>query len=280
MNTYAKGLSAYANINPMKLCIKNGSKICVLSLAVGDQFRYTVRYGIQTRIEYCNKHKYDYIEDESVVDWSRPLQWAKILLILKYLPEYDYVVWIDADTLIMNPEVRLEERIDRLLGPEKEVMYTTGHSWVNNGIIFVKNTQFMREYFQEVYNHTDQVCREQGSMDYLWRENWKNCREKVVVVENQREFNSFWDNYEWGDFIIHFPGCGEPNRPERCLERMMRMYCPIRMVEDDEKTLEYRLNWLRKNHAKKAIGYRVYVPLFRAEISTDVLSDIKNTENL
>jgi hypothetical protein len=59
--------------------------------------------------DYCQKHGYDFIEDDSKTDMTRHLAWSKIPAILEYLPKYDYLVWMDADTLIMNPEKRLEE---------------------------------------------------------------------------------------------------------------------------------------------------------------------------
>jgi hypothetical protein len=222
-------------------------KIAVCSFVIGDKYKDIVKYGIQTRINYCKKHNYDYIDDQSVYDRSRKIEWSKILIVQKYLSQYDFLVWIDADTFIMNEDITLESLIEKYLEGDnpKDFMYTVGHQWVNNGVMFVRNTAFMGDFFTEVYNHTDQICSEQGSLDYLYRTNWKSCQMKIVVVQNQKEFNSFWDNYSYGDFIIHFPGCNEPNRPENSLQRMMNMFCPIRMLEDTDHTYKFRMEWLK-----------------------------------
>ena len=163
-------------------------KIAVCSFVIGDKYKDIVKYGIQTRINYCRKHGYDYIDDESVYDPSREIEWSKILIIQKYLARYDFLVWVDADTFIMNNEIRLEDLLDRLLG-SADLMYVAAHGWVNNGVFFVRNTPLMHAYFKEVYNHTGEICREQGAMDLLYRINWENCQSKIVIVRNQKEFN-------------------------------------------------------------------------------------------
>jgi len=252
-------------------------KIGVCSFVIGQQYKDIVKYGIQTRINYCKKYNYDFIDDENVYDPSREIEWSKIRIIQKYLASYDFLVWIDADTFIMNDEIRLEDLIERLLG-DKDLMYVAAHGWVNNGIFFVRNTPLMHEYFREVYNHTGQICREQGAMDFLWRINWMNCQNKMLIVRNQKEFNSFWDNYSWGDFIIHFPGCNEPNRPEECLRRMMIMFCPIKMEEDTDNTYNYRMEWL-KNKAPvdlSKVHGRGYVPILVHGKPVYILEDIVN----
>jgi hypothetical protein len=239
-------------------------KIAVCSFVIGDKYKEVVKYGIQTRKDYCKKHNYDYIDDESVYDSSREVEWSKILIIQKYINQYDFIVWIDADTFIMNEDITLESLIKMYLeGENKDLMYTVGHNWVNNGIMFIRNTPFMKEFFTEVYKHTDQICREQGSIDYLYRMNWKGCQSKIVVVKNQKEFNSFWDNYSWGDFIIHFPGCNVQGRQENALERMMNMFCPIRMDEDTDDSYNFRMNWLKTRCVDDLFRFRGkgYLPL-------------------
>jgi hypothetical protein len=255
-------------------------KIGVCSFVIGDKYKNIVKYGIQTRVNYCKKYGYTYIDDDTIYDTSREIEWSKILVISKYLSSYDFLVWIDADTFIMNDEIRLEELIDRLL-ENKDLMYVAAHEWVNNGIFFVRNTTLMHEYFKETYKNTSHICREQGAMDYLWRINWNGCREKMVIVQNQKEFNSFWNNYSWGDFIIHFPGCNEPNRPEDCLERMMNMFCPIKMDEDTDETYNQRIEWLqtRAYSDLSRVKGQSYVPLLVQEKPTDILGDIMNLIN-
>lgn len=253
-------------------------KIAICSFVIGDRYKDIVKYGIKIRKSYCEKYNYDYIDDESMYDRTREIEWSKILIIQKYLNQYDFLVWIDADTLIMNDSIKLESLIEKYLEGDnpKDLMYTVGHGWVNNGIMFVRNTKAMNEYFREVYNHTTEVCREQGAMDLLYRINWNNCQNKIVVVQDQNEFNSFWDTYSWGNFIIHFPGCNVPGRPENSLKRMMNMFCPIRMEEDTDHTYKFRMEWLSTRAVADLYKFRGkgYLPIILEKEPKSVLIDI------
>ena len=82
-------------------------KIGVITLATGEKFLYDIKYGRITLENYCRKHTYDLLEDNSLIkEHDREIQWTKILLIQKFLElnTYDYIVWIDADTIILNQE--------------------------------------------------------------------------------------------------------------------------------------------------------------------------------
>ena len=71
------------------------------------------------KVKYCNQYKYDYIEDSDYPDQgcgkyvNKASQWYKIISILKHLDNYDYVLWSDVDTFIMNANFSLESYIDR-----------------------------------------------------------------------------------------------------------------------------------------------------------------------
>lgn len=230
-------------------------KIGILTLSHGEKFKNDIKYGRQTLVDYCVKHNYELIEDEEIVEeHQREIQWTKILLIQKYLNSvYDYLVWIDADTVILNPDKTIEDFIERLMNG-KYIMYSKDFgNWVNNGVIFVKNVPESREYFKEVWEHTDQICREQGSMDYLYRINWNNCQSYMQITEDPKEYNPVWYEYQYGQFLMHFPGCGEPKRPKNALLKMMDMFSPLKLCGDNEHQLDTeesyqeRLRWLRED---------------------------------
>ena len=228
-------------------------KIGVITLAVGEKFLKDIKYARITLKDYCKKHNYDFLEDTSLVtNHDREIQWTKILLVQKYLEikEYDYLVWIDADIVILNPEITLESFIDRLMN-NKDIMYSRDFGgWVNNGVIFIKNTDFSREFFKESWNHTNEICREQGSMDMLYRYNWNNSQQHIQLTDDPREYNPMWFQYEYGMFLMHVPGCGEPMRKPNSLKIMLDMFCPIKMDEETEETYLERLRWLREDASR------------------------------
>ena len=228
--------------------------IGILTFYIGEKFINDTKYGRRVLVDYCKRHNYDFIDDSSISkDHDREVQWSKILMIQKYLKDencYDYLVWIDADIFIMNSDITIESIIIRLMN-NKHIMYSKDFGgWVNNGVIFIKNTKEALDYFIESWNHVTQICREQGAMDYLWRINWNNCKSIIEITQDQREYNPVWFEYEYGQFIIHFPGCGEPNRNPNSLKLMMDMFCPVKMDEESEEVYIKRIRWLKEDASK------------------------------
>lgn len=216
-------------------------KIAICTLHVGDKFKEETKYGKIVKEQYCKKHDYDYIDDETVVDHSRDFPWSKIKVIQKHLPNYDYVVWIDADIQIMNSNKKLDEFIDEFMG-NNLLMYVKSRQWVNTGVMFIKNDPFMFEFFDESYKHTNQICWEQGAIDFLYRINWKGCQSKIHLV-NHKLFNSDWFDWDSNDFIVHFPGCSVQKSPG-CLRKMMELFCPIKMDHETVEQFNQRYFWL------------------------------------
>ena len=246
-------------------------KNAIITMYHGEKFKNDTKYARQTLINYCLKHGYDFIEDESLTsEHDREIQWTKILLVQKYLQYkkedkdknyYDYLVWVDADIIILNPEKTIESFIDRLMNG-KEIMYSKDpFGWVNNGVIFIKNTKKVLDFFTESWNHTNEICREQGSMDMLYRLNWNDCRSYIQITDDPKEYNPVWFMYEYGMFLMHFPGSGEPNRPYNSLLRMLDMFTPIKLngdnghLLDTEESYQERLRWLRED-AEKDLKYK------------------------
>ena len=46
---------------------------------------------------YCEKYNYQIIKSNSKLLVNKKPNWERIPLLLKYLDEFDYLIWIDAD---------------------------------------------------------------------------------------------------------------------------------------------------------------------------------------
>jgi hypothetical protein len=66
------------------------------------------------------------------------MAWTKILALLKYLPYYDWIMWIDNDALITNYQVTLESR---LVDGSDLVIAADWHG-INAGIFIIKNGEW------------------------------------------------------------------------------------------------------------------------------------------
>src|ERR1043165_7361806 len=128
-------------------------KICVVSLFTPEIADYALRIA-HDKSDYCAIHGYDFIcPTQRISDGSRPASWDKILLLQKHLPEYDYLFWTDADSIIMDFSIRLERFIDAY----SELIISKDHNAVNAGNFFIRNTPRVHEFLKDVYAQTDLV---------------------------------------------------------------------------------------------------------------------------
>ncbi len=171
-------------------------------------------YGVLTdrnKQTYCQMHHYDFECIRSGFDASRPPAWSKIPFIQQRLANFDYVVWMDADLLIMRPGIPLESLISQY--PQDLVIAEEDYGpqqYVNTGVMFVKNTPFCREFLRNVYAQEQFIYHEwweQKAFTHLL--SLKSYRE--IKRTPQRLFNSMLinDTYREGDFILHFAGLPE-----------------------------------------------------------------------
>jgi hypothetical protein len=220
------------------------SDIAVLSLHIGEEFRKATKYSLLSKIQYCNRHGYDLIIREDCYDTTRPPAWSKVKLIQKYLDseKYKYIVWIDADTLIMNPEIRLEGFIEQFMG-NNDMLLGYDRDRFNTGVWFIRVSEWSRQFLQDVYEQEQFIHNgywEQAAVIDLFEKNWLNAKNHITAVWHTA-FNSYYYNYEWGHFLIHFPGC----RPLAALELAFYNYCPVRKFEDTDESYNRRMHWIQ-----------------------------------
>ena len=235
-----------------QLLTKQKCRIAVCTLVLGtEEYRRIVKYGHMTKVLYCQKNGYDLRNDEDVWDKERPYAWSKVKLILKCLYEnkYDYVVWIDADTHIMDDTHCLEDFIVRL-SAGKDILLASDNEKLNSGVIFVKNTDWCKKYFETVYKQTEFIHHnnwEQEAIIQLYEKNVSDCQAHIMLLHSsqQHEFNSYYFMYKYGHFLIHLAGCYRDDK-NRNLHNAMNDHCPLRMETDTDESYNKRMEFLRQ----------------------------------
>lgn len=190
----------------------------IVTIAQGSGYQDCVRLGTESKRNYCEKHGYDFIYGTENMDPSRHIYWSKILLMLDVMENssYKWVVWLDADTLIMNPDIPLEDLID------ENINFCIGYDWngVNSGVFFVRNCEWSKRLLTNVYARTD--C-----LSLIWPEQLAIASEindnpefrSLSKIVPQRLFNSYppdtsgslMSTYQTGDFLVHFASVKDPN---------------------------------------------------------------------
>lgn len=185
----------------------SAADIALVTIASGDKYYEAVKLGIITKQEYCQKYGYDFICIREHLDPSRPPSWSKILLIQQLLPNYQWVFWSDADSLIMNPEYTLESYIDEqyslIITSDPYAEFSAGH-------FLIKNCPWSFDLLERIYARDDLIHHnwwEQQALIATVQED--PLLNKAIKVLPQRSFNSFlWggrnSQYKSGDFILHF----------------------------------------------------------------------------
>ena len=223
-------------------------KIGVCNMSIGDDYKRWTKNSRLNKIEYCKKHNYEFIEEDSCYDDSKYIPWSKINLILKYLDSYDYLVWIDSDILIMNDDIRLED----LIVDESDIICGSDWKMINTGVLFVKNSDFSKQFLKDVYNNTDYDPAgggvhvkygnwEQGSFIHLYDNNHLESQAKIRITY-PTVMNSYWYNYYPGDLLLHWAGVRGAG-----LEDVLNSHCPNRKEDDTDETFATRIEYLKKN---------------------------------
>jgi len=189
-------------------------KFAVCSLVLGDEYKKRMSLCTKTQEAHANRHGYTRITDESCWDVSRPCPWSKIRLLQKYLTEYDYLFWIDADVMIMNPDRKIEDFID-LLPADKFLFIGQDLNNLNSGVFVIRNCPLAREFLEDAWaleQYTHHPWWEQAAFIHLW----KTPKYRPFIEILPRKYISIMNAYDYlidrvvfwrpGDWAIHFAG--------------------------------------------------------------------------
>jgi hypothetical protein len=193
--------------------------VVIATLVIGSDFRRALHPALESKVKYAARHGYRYVEGgEEFWDRDRPIPWSKVEFVLDLLgklPEGELVFLSDADVMITNPELRLEDVVLPLLPADKDLLMTIdacGH--LNSGNMLMRNGPWLRDWWRRVGEQTDLTY-------HIWWENAAMIRllEKVPAdlarTETTAEhwkFNAYLRGlpgqrlWEPGCFLVHFAG--------------------------------------------------------------------------
>ena len=183
---------------------------------------------------YCDKHGYRWFDESALLDPSRPPSWSKTRAVQRLLREEscDWVFWLDADTVIMNSEQRIED----FLPMEGDVLLSADDfGGYNAGVWLVRNTPWTQEWLDQWWNMKSFVkptgLAKSGDNDALkYLTAHMDDFDEHIKVPPRCTFNSFarfvpphvydqtvqrldqdpWylsnNDYHQGDFVAHVAG--------------------------------------------------------------------------
>jgi hypothetical protein len=192
-------------------------KICVTTLYTDEIARYG-RLGAANKESYAKRHGYDFAAYSSSLDPGRPPAFGKLVAIRRHLRDHDWVFWSDADSLVMNPLISLEQIIRRGAGCDMILTWEAAASPINTGQWLIRNTAWSFAALDAIAapeaRNSHPRWFEQGSfIDWLAADpaRWQRLRILHPRVMNSTPATGAYpgldlarSRYRGGDFIIHF----------------------------------------------------------------------------
>ncbi len=195
-------------------------KIAVISIASPEYKPLSdVTYPHWQR--YCEKHGYDFISD--VPKGGRGVAWQKLSMIAETLREYDFVLWVGADTIPTNSDIAIED-FWKAQGKPKVLLSADVFGINSDVMLFARCAE--SEMFLYAINHIGfhlyQNHRWQEQEAIIRFAHQKPYCDSVKIIP-QKGFNSYmhrlygrpeyWPgNWERGDWILHLPGLSNDRR--------------------------------------------------------------------
>lgn len=198
---------------------------------------------LENRQTYCNKHNYTLIDANPLMDPTRPAAWSKLLAMEHYFATgmYDYLMFLDMDTIIMNSNLKLESFVEAS-GGSYDIIMTEDENGLNSGVFLARNSPWTRWFLRTAWEQEQLVPPlsatgqrhpfrwEQRAFHFMtnsptWQaaklppfEGYEAVRDGHFYILPQCAFNSYIlhpldfysdrekSQYAPGDFLIHFAG--------------------------------------------------------------------------
>jgi hypothetical protein len=208
--------------------------LTIITLAIGTDYKKGLRKALESKRLYAEKHGYKYIEaHEEAWDRTRPVAWSKVILllnILEGLPKGELVWLSDADVLITNMDLKVEEHVLPLLPPEKDLLFIYDACYhLNSGNVLMRNSEWLRHFWKRVNERTEytyHIWWENMAMIKIMEEN-KEDQKKIQITNQHKRFNAYIMGlpneplWEQGDFLVHFAGIYKPEKMEALIDEIL-----------------------------------------------------------
>ncbi|KAF1951811.1 hypothetical protein CC80DRAFT_508458 [Byssothecium circinans] len=220
----------------------NGQRVALVTFVTEE--RSYLHASLKGKAHYTRRHGYDFIIDyEAHAD--RGTMWWKFEMIARLIREkkYDWLWWIDFDTLITNTDIKLtdiiEETLANVTNPgEIDYLLTHDCNGLNMGSFVVRAHERSIKFFKDTAaieqgeREKDDQLSEQDAMVKLLKDDPATARRTVLVP--QWKLNAFPEeiacfdqaNIGWspGTFVLHFAGAWAHVEGEDPTGQLMKKY--------------------------------------------------------
>jgi len=215
-----------------------------LKIAVLDtheqSYNQIAKLTLHSKIKYCEKYNYTFIHEVFNITELKDYfpTWGRVLKIQKYLPNFDYLLYLDTDTIITNYQIPIENYLQPCLAVSHIPNGQTGQpAHLSTSAMLFKNCPWsfqMLEYWWTLKQFNHQPYKsppnkiaafpeggkfyEQSAFHYLY--DHTDFADNITIMPhcwlNKREVN-----YKKNDHLIHFAGQDDKlNRIKRFMSKL------------------------------------------------------------
>jgi hypothetical protein len=214
-------------------------KIALLTCTTDGLYSKRYHQALEIKKNYCRYHNYScLIYKINSNDYELKNGWIKIYKLIEILANYDYVFCSDADVILTNRDIRIEDIILKYMNKNHSLLITTDFNSINSGNIIWKNCKKSYVILRKMLEIADNKIRytlnkpfipkgiyEQPTLIYLIN-NYIDVKASIKIIP-QYILNSYTDiykelkkpniikkvnnqinrcNWKENDFLIHFAG--------------------------------------------------------------------------
>ena len=167
-----------------------------------------VDYGLTTGVvaeKYAARHGYSIHIQRSLIDPQISATWNKICALEGHLQEADWLLWLDADALIVNPALQLESLVDQY-GAGKNALFSVDEGGLCAGIFLLKNcpwsVQFLKTLLYLGNTNAVKCAHEQGTIQHLF-DNYPSVTTQLGAIPEELILNPH-SCFSEKAFIMHY----------------------------------------------------------------------------
>jgi hypothetical protein len=189
----------------------------------GPSFKTIGEITRQSKEEYCKIHGYDFYLKDKDFDKSWTPRSERINILINNIDNYDWIWYLDADVMIMNQTIKIENLIDDNYDLIIAKTRTEGLIEINDGSMLVKKSKWSKNFLNHIKSVAETSSNpwpcQQAIIDYINITHIEEAKKHIKIVP-LRFFNSYYhswhpnDNYQHGDFTIHLAGRSNQSRFE------------------------------------------------------------------
>ena len=183
-----------------------------------QKMHYLTELSVENKRQYAQQHGFELVVAQNL-QHGRTARWDKVMMLRQLLRKYEWLHWVDLDTLFMN----LKRNPNEFLDPAYDLHVAKDANGLNTGSFYVRSSAWSERFLKLVWEHNDGGRGESDQRSFKHViDNVLSADERAKHVRyySQKVFNEYPDpivnfknwrgHFREGDFLLHFPGtfCG------------------------------------------------------------------------